>query len=713
MARSIYITSVEGHTGKSTVALGVLDTLSHEAERVGVFRPVARSSDERDYVLEMLLAHDGVGLGYDECVGVSYEDVHDDPDAALSEIVSRYKAVERQCDAVVILGSDYTDVGSPTELGFNARIAANLGAPVLLVLGGQQADEHGARTADEVRQVAEIALTELGSAHASVIAIVANRVDPTLMDDVVARVSEAFEHAAHRGELESSAVGTLPVWAIPEDRLLIAPTVTAIMEAVEGTLIKGDVEALQRESLGVVVAAMSMENVLTRLIEGAVIVVPGDRADVLLAVLLANASETFPSVSGIILNGGFDLLPQIALLIDGLDNSLPIIRNSLGTYDTALRITQTRGRLAADSQRKYDTALALFEQHVDAATLLRLLDVSRSDVVTPLMFEYDLLDRARSDQRHIVLPEGEDDRILRAASTLLRRGVARLTILGDEGEIRSRATELGLDISAAAILSTRDPQLRERFAEEYVRLRSHKGVRLEDARETVTDVSYFGTMMVHLGLADGMVSGATHTTAHTIRPGFEIIKTNPGVSIVSSVFLMCLADRVLVYGDCAVNPDPNAEQLADIAISSATTAAQFRIEQRIAMLSYSTGESGAGADVEKVRTATQLVRERRPDLLVEGPIQYDAAVDAAVGLSKMPGSQVAGRATVFIFPDLNTGNNTYKAVQRSAGAVAIGPVLQGLRKPINDLSRGALVQDIVNTVAITAIQAASIAGDPS
>jgi phosphate acetyltransferase len=713
VARSIYITSVEGHTGKSTVALGVLDTLSHEAERVGVFRPVARSSDERDYVLEMLLAHDGVGLGYDECIGVSYEDVHDDPDAALSEIVSRYKAVERQCDAVVILGSDYTDVGSPTELGFNARIAANLGAPVLLVLGGQQADEHGARTADEVRQVAEIALTELGSAHASVIAIVANRVDPALMDDVVARVSEAFEHAGHRGESGSGAVDSLPVWAIPEDRLLIAPTVAAILEAVEGTLIKGDVEALKRESLGVVVAAMSMENVLTRLIEGAVIVVPGDRADVLLAVLMANAAETFPSVSGIILNGGFELLPQIALLIDGLDNSLPIIRNSLGTYDTALRITQTRGRLAADSQRKYDTALALFEQYVDSATLLRLLDVSRSDVVTPLMFEYDLLDRARSDQRHIVLPEGEDDRILRAASTLLRRGVAKLTILGDEGDIRSRATELGLDISSAAILSTRDPQLRERFAEEYVRLRSHKGVRLEDARETVTDVSYFGTMMVHLGLADGMVSGAAHTTAHTIRPGFEIIKTNPGVSIVSSVFLMCLADRVLVYGDCAVNPDPNAEQLADIAISSTTTAAQFRIEQRIAMLSYSTGESGAGADVEKVRTATQLVRERRPDLLVEGPIQYDAAVDAAVGLSKMPGSQVAGRATVFIFPDLNTGNNTYKAVQRSAGAVAIGPVLQGLRKPINDLSRGALVQDIVNTVAITAIQAASIALEPA
>ncbi|MET4781154.1 phosphate acetyltransferase [Glaciihabitans sp. UYNi722] len=702
MARSIYITSVEGHAGKSTIALGVLDTLSHETERVGVFRPVARSSESRDYVLEMLLAHDGVDLDYDECVGVSYEDVHQDPDAALSEIVSRYKSVERQCDAVVILGSDYTDVGSPTELSFNARIAANLGAPVLLVLGGQSSDEHGSRSPDDMRQIFGLARQELESAHAQVLGVIANRADPDRLDDIVAALG--------------IDAGRAPVWAIPEDRFLIAPSVASLMGAVDGTLFRGDPALLGRESLGVVVAAMSMENVLTRLIEGGVVVVPGDRSDVLLAVLMAHAAETFPSLSGIILNGGFEILPQIALLIDGLDNSLPIIRNKLGTYDTALRITQTRGRLAADSQRKYDTALALFEQHVDADVLLRLLDVSRSDVVTPLMFEYDLLDRARADPQHIVLPEGGDDRILRAASTLLRRGVARLTILGEETEIRARATELGLDITEATILSPLDPELRERFAEEYVRLRSHRGVQLEEARETVTDVSYFGTMMVHLGLADGMVSGAAHTTAHTIRPGFEIIKTDPGVSIVSSVFLMCLEDRVLVYGDCAVNPDPNAEQLADIAISSATTANQFRIEQRIAMLSYSTGESGAGADVDKVRSATEIVRTRRPDLKVDGPIQYDAAVDASVGRSKMPDSEVAGRATVFIFPDLNTGNNTYKAVQRSAGAVAIGPVLQGLRKPINDLSRGALVQDIVNTVAITAIQAQALdaaIGSPS
>ena len=343
---------------------------------------------------------------------------------------------------------------------------------------------------------------------------------------------------------------------------------------------------------------------------------------------------------------------------------------------------------------------------------MRTLDVPRSEVVTPLMFESALLERARAERRRIVLPEGDDDRILRAASTLLSRQVADLTILGDEERVRARAAELGLDLDAAQILDPATSELLEPFAEEYARLRAHKGMTIDRAREIVRDVSYFGTMMVHTGHADGMVSGAAHTTAHTIKPSFEIIRTKPGTSIVSSVFLMCLADRVLVYGDCAVNPDPTAEQLADIAISSAATAAQFDVAPRVAMLSYSTGQSGAGADVEKVRTATQLVRERRPDLFVEGPIQYDAAVDASVAKTKLPDSDVAGRATVFIFPDLNTGNNTYKAVQRSAGAVAIGPVLQGLNKPVNDLSRGALVQDIVNTVAITAVQAQAAAAEP-
>lgn len=706
MAQSIYITSAEGHSGKSTVALGVLDALSRATSRVGVFRAIARSTRERDYVLEMLLDHDGVDLPYEECVGVTYDDVREDPDAALSTIVERYKAVEAQCDAVVIVGSDYTDVGSPAELAYNARIAANLGAPVLLVLGGRaaqgQAEQLGAtlpRTPAEMGQIADLALAELVHGRAQLFAVIANRVEEDERDEVIAAVRRSLTSE------RSLDAANVPVWAIPEDRFLVAPSMRGILRAVDGELIAGDPELLTREALGVVVAAMSMVNVLPRLLEGAVVVIPADRSEVLLAALLANASGTFPSISGIVLNGGFDLPEPVRRLIDGLGSNVPIISTELGTYDTAVRVMNTRGRLAADSQRRYDTALSLFETSVDTEELLRAFGMARATVVTPLMFEFQLIDRARASRKRIVLPEGDDDRVLRAAATVLKRGIADLVILGEPFEVRARAIELGIDIQDAEVLSPFDAVHVSRFAEEYARLRAHKGVTAAQAADTVTDVSYFGTMMVHTGLADGMVSGAAHTTAHTIRPAFEIIKTKPGVSVVSSVFLMALADRVLVYGDCAVIPDPTAPQLADIAVSSAATAAQFGIEPRVAMLSYSTGESGSGADVEKVREATALVRERAPELLVEGPIQYDAAADAAVAAAKMPGSQVAGRATVFVFPDLNTGNNTYKAVQRSAGAVAIGPVLQGLNKPINDLSRGALVEDIVNTIAITAIQA--------
>jgi phosphate acetyltransferase len=709
VAKSIYISSAEGHSGKSTIALGALEALSHATPRVGVFRPIARSTVERDYVLEMLLDHDSVDLDYDDCLGVTYDDVRADPDAALGRIVERYKAVEARCDAVVVIGSDYTDVSSPAELAYNARIAANLGAPVLLVVGGRaqqgQSEQLGistARTPDEVGQAVAVALQELAHERAELLAIVVNRADPERLDDVVAAARGAAEADRTRA---GGPAASVPVWALPEDRFLIAPSVRGVMRSVGGELVEGDPALLTREVLGVVVAGMSMVNVLPRLQESAIVVIPADRTEVLLAALLAHASGTFPSLAGIVLNGGFELPESILRLMEGLGSTLPIITSDLGTYETAVRIMNTRGRLAADSQRRYDTALAMFERHVDTAELTRLLGVAKPTVVTPLMFEYGLVERARSGRRHIVLPEGDDDRVLRAAATVLSRGIADLTILGEEIEVRNRAIELGIDLRAAQVVSPFDAVLVHKFADEYARLRAHKGITYARAADTVTDISYFGTMMVHMGLADGMVSGAAHTTAHTIRPAFEIIKTRTGVSVVSSVFLMALADRVLVYGDCAVVPDPTVEQLADIAVSSAATAAQFGIDPRVAMLSYSTGESGSGADVEKVRAATALVRERAPQLLVEGPIQYDAAADAAVAAAKMPGSDVAGRATVFVFPDLNTGNNTYKAVQRSAGAVAIGPILQGLNKPINDLSRGALVDDIVNTIAITAIQA--------
>ncbi|HEX6246488.1 MAG TPA: phosphate acetyltransferase [Nocardioidaceae bacterium] len=687
MGSSVYIASVEGYTGKSTVALGVLEQLSRRVERVGVFRPIVRAdADEyggRDYVLDLLTAHDSVALSYDECAGVTYDEVHADPGAALDRIVERYHEVAEKCDAVVVVGSDYTDVGTPTEFSYNARIAANLGAPVLLVLNG------AGRTAEDLRTVAEMAVVELNANHGTLFAVIANRVD---VEDVAK-------------DIDALCTDDVPAFAIPEEPLLSAPSVSDLIAAVDGTLVSGDESLLSREVTGLVVAAMTMPNVLDRLIEGAVVVTPGDRPEVVLGVLMAHASPDFPQISGIVLNGGLDLPEQVTRLIRGLGVTMPIITTELGTYATSAALTAVRGRLTKDAPRKVATALALFGQSVDGDALLDRLEVARSEAVTPLMFEHQLIDAAVEDCRHIVLPEGEEERVLRAADTLLRRGVADLTLLGDPIRISAGAASLGVDVSKATLLSPLDEDLRERFAQEYHQRRKHRGVELDEARTIVTDVSYFGTMMVLLGLADGMVSGAAHTTAHTIRPALEVVRTLPEVSVVSSVFFMCLENQVLVYGDCAVNPDPTAEQLADIAISSAKTAAAFGVEPRVAMLSYSTGASGSGSDVEKVVRATALVRERAPELPVEGPIQYDAAIDVAVARTKLPDSEVAGRATVFIFPDLNTGNNTYKAVQRSAGAVAVGPVLQGLRKPVNDLSRGATVRDIVNTVAITAIQA--------
>ena len=684
----IYIASPEGDTGKSTIALGILHRLAATVAKVGVFRPITRLGEERDYILELLLARATARLSYEESVGVSYQQLHEDPDGAISDIVDRYHHVADQCDAVLIVGSDYTDVATPSELPMNARIAANLGAPVVLAVKAK------GRTPDQVAQLVDVCLAEVVAQHAHTAAVVANRCDPSQMT-AVADALKQFEPRTY---------------VLPEEPLLVAPSVGELQGAVEGTVLLGDPALLTREAMSVLVAGMTAEHVLERLTEGIAVITAGDRSDVLLAVVSAHAAEGFPSLSCVILNGGLELHPSIASLVSGLGLRLPIIATRFGTFETASRVADARGRVTASSVRKIDTALALMDTYVDTADLLARLAIQIPSVVTPQMFTYQLLDRARSDRKRIVLPEGEDDRILKAAGRLLQRGVADLTILGEEAKVRSRAAELGVDLSTAAVLNPRTSELCDKFAEQYAELRKHKGVTVEQAREIIHDVSYFGTMLVHNDMVDGMVSGAMHTTAHTVRPAFEIIKTLPDVSTVSSIFLMCLSDRVLAYGDCAIVPDPTSEQLADIAISSARTAAQFGIDPRVAMLSYSTGTSGTGADVDKVRTATELVRKREPDLLVEGPIQYDAAVEPTVAATKMPDSKVAGRATVLIFPDLNTGNNTYKAVQRSAGAIAIGPVLQGLNKPVNDLSRGALVEDIVNTVAITAIQAQGTGG---
>ncbi|OBH71003.1 phosphate acetyltransferase [Mycobacterium intracellulare] len=707
-ATAIYIAAPEPETGKSTIALGLLHRLTATVAKVGVFRPIARSDggdrrrgeagrsgspqdqEDRDYILELLLSRTTAGLSYEQCVGVTYQQLHADGDAAIAAIVDAYHAVAEQCDVVVIVGSDYSELGQairPAELSTNARIAVNLGAPLLLTVSGK------GRTAGEVADVVNVCLAELDAQHAHTAAVVANRCEPAELDAIRKKLDEALRPSSLRS------------YVLPDEPLLSAPTVAELQSAVRGTPVSGEESLREREVTGVMVAGMTADHVLERLRDGMAVITPGDRSDVVLAVASAHAAEGFPSLSCIVLNGGFELHPSIAALVAGLRLRLPIVATTLGTYDTASAAASARGRVTAASQRKIDTALELMDGHVDVTDLLAQLAIPIPTVTTPQMFIHQLTLQARSDRRHIVLPEGDDDRILRSAGRVLQRRVADLTILGDEAQIRQRAGELGVDLADVTVIDPRASGLRDEFADQYAQLRKAKGVTVEQAREIMRDTTYFGTMMVHNGMVDGMVSGAAHTTAHTVRPAFEIIKTVPDVSTVSSIFLMCLPDRVLAYGDCAIIPNPTPEQLADIAISSARTAAQFGIEPRVAMLSYSTGDSGAGADVDKVRTATQLVRERNPDLPVEGPIQYDAAIEPSVAATKLRDSPVAGRATVLIFPDLNTGNNTYKAVQRSAGALAIGPVLQGLRKPVNDLSRGALVEDIVNTVAITAIQA--------
>jgi phosphate acetyltransferase len=438
MGSSVYIASVEGLTGKSTVALGVLEQLTRRVERVGVFRPVVRADTEqhggRDYVLDLLTAHEAVSLSYDECAGVTYDEVHDDPTAALDRIVDRFHEVAEKCDAVVVVGSDYTDVGTPTEFAYNARIAANLGAPVLLVLNGF------GRSAEQLRTITDLAVTELHANHGTLFAVIANRVDADEVAEDVAALSSR----------------DVPAFAIPEEPLLGFPSVADLIGSVDGTLTSGDEALLSREVTGLVVAAMTMPHVLDRLFEGAVVVTPGDRPEVVLGVLMAHTSPDFPQVAAIVLNGGLPLPDQVSKLIDGLGVTMPIVATELGTHATSAALTAVRGRLVKESPRKVATALALFGQHVDGDALLDRLEVARSEAVTPLMFEHRLIDEAVADRRHIVLPEGEDERILRAADILLRRGVADLTLLGDPIQINARAASLGVDVSAARLLSPLD-----------------------------------------------------------------------------------------------------------------------------------------------------------------------------------------------------------------------------------------------------------------
>ncbi|WP_405930979.1 phosphate acetyltransferase [Streptomyces sp. NBC_00827] len=686
MTRSVYVTGIDRGDGRQVVELGVMELLTRQVDRVGVFRPLVHDGPDRLFELlraRYRLAQDPAtvyGMDYHEASALQAEQGADE---LVSTLVDRFHLVARDYDVVLVLGTDFADTQFPDELALNARLANEFGASVIPVVGGR------GQTSESVRAETRNAYRAYDGLGCDVLAMIVNRVAP-----------------ADRGGIHERLDSRLPVpcYVLPDEPALSAPTVAQITQALGGTVLLGDEAGLARDALDFVFGGAMLPNFLNALTPGCLVVTPGDRADLVVGSLAAHSAGT-PPIAGVLLTLNERPTDEILTLAARLAPGTPVVSVAGNSFPTATELFGLEGKLNASTPRKAETALGLFERYVDTIDLLKRVSAPSSDRLTPMMFEHKLLEQARSDKRRVVLPEGTEERVLHAAEVLLRRGVCDLTLLGPLDQIRKKAADLGIDLGAAQLIDPATSQLRDRFAEKYAELRAHRGVSIELAYDVVADVNYFGTLMVQEGLADGMVSGSVHSTAATIRPAFEIIKTKPDTKIVSSVFFMCLSDKVLVYGDCAVNPDPNAEQLCDIAIQSAATAQQFGVEPRIAMLSYSTGTSGSGADVDKVREATELVRLRRGDLRIEGPIQYDAAVEPSVAATKMPDSEVAGQASVLIFPDLNTGNNTYKAVQRSAGAIAVGPVLQGLRKPVNDLSRGALVQDIVNTVAITAIQA--------
>jgi len=693
MTKTIFIATAEPYSGKSIIALGLVNMLLGKAQKVGYFKPIINieSRDKRDVHIETIISHFNLPIDYENTYAFTRQEVMslietNGQGEIIDTVINKFKELEENYDFTVVEGSDFLGQGIAFEFDANVMIAKNLGVPVIIVISGE------GKTTAQVINTAVTVLRNFEARDVQVLALVANKINPAQVADV-------------QELLQNQLPPDIILSVIPEDKGLLNPTMKDIHEHLGGKLLFGE-QQLSNQVDNFVTGAMQVPNFLNHIKDNLLIVTPGDRGDIIICALQANLSVNYPKVAGIVLTAGSEPEEPILRLIQGLQTVVPIIAVETGTFHATTQIGAIKSRITADNTKKIQLALNTFERYVDVQALDEKIITFTPEGITPHMFQYQLVKWAKKQRKHIVLPEGNDDRILRAAARLINQDIVDLTILGEEAHIVAAVKRLGLhvDMSRLRIINPSQSAYYEEYVQTLYELRKNKNVELDMAYDLMTDVSYFGTMMVYKGHADGMVSGAVHTTLHTIRPALQFVKTKPGVSIVSSVFFMCLPDRVSVFGDCAVNPNPTAEQLAEIAISSAESSQRFGIEPRVALLSYSSGTSGEGEEVEKVRRATELVKQKRPDLKVEGPIQYDAAVDPTVGKQKLPHSEVAGQASVLIFPDLNTGNNTYKAVQRETGALAIGPMLQGLNKPVNDLSRGCTVDDIFNTVVITAIQ---------
>jgi len=694
MNKAIYIATGEPESGKSLITLGLLRIILGRTKRVGYFRPIIENviKGQKDNHIETVLSHFNLDMAYEDCYALTVPEVIqkkiDDKEEEIVDIIfKKYKELEERFDFILLEGTDFSGEAAFVELDLNAIIAKNLGTPVILVGTGK------GKTDEELVSNLHLAYDSFVEKEVQVLSVIANKVESKDLLKVEEAISKKLSDEIY-------------VAVIPLINSLFNPTIKEIVNDIGAELVLGE-DQVNNQVESFAVGAMQLRNFLTHLTENCLVITPGDRADIILATLQASISDNYPKIAGIVLTGGLVPEKSIIQLIKGLREIVPILTVESGTFEVANDIGAIRSHIYPNNEQRIYTSLITFDKYVNMGSLTKKYLKFKKRGLTPRMFQYNLLKKAKKVKKHIVLPEGADERILLAVSRLQALDVVDITLLGSPDQIRSKIAQLGIpmNMDAITIIDPVNSDHFEDYAETLYQLRKHRSVNRPMAHDLMADVSFFGTMMVYKGHADGMVSGAVHTTQHTIRPALQFIKTKPDVSVVSSVFFMCLEDRVSVFGDCAINPNPTAEQLAEIAISSAESSAAFGIEPKVAMLSYSSGASGSGADVDKVREATEIVKKKRPELKIEGPIQYDAAVDMSVGKKKMPDSQVAGQASVLIFPDLNTGNNTYKAVQRETGAIAIGPMLQGLNKPVNDLSRGCTVDDIFNTVVITAIQA--------
>lgn len=691
MAKSIYILSTEVDSGKFIISLGLMNMLLNQKFKTAYFKPIIGQSKMRsaDPDIETILGYFQLCYENEDCSAITNSSgcaqmETESNGEMLDKIIWKYKSLEAGNDFVIVQGTDYLDSINTFEPDVNLEIAKNLGSSVILVLNGD------GKSIAEIVDSAETVLHKLKSKNIPVLAVVVNK----MANGLAVVTKDALVNKFKNGLL---------IDVIPEIKALKSPTLKEVCKKIKGKILSGK-ENLLNPVAHTIIGATLIPQLLRQLKENSLVVTPGERSDIITSVLLTQSSPLYPSVSGLILTEGSRPDKQVIKLIK--ESGLPIITTNETTFDVVGEINSVHSRITITNSVKIASAIHTFNKFIDKLSLKKAIRALESPGITPHMFQYQLLQQAKKFRARIVLPEAEDERILKAAARIISSRLADIVLLGNPDKIRSilKTAGIPLDLNRLEIVNPVTDPLFAEYANSLYQLRKNDDLTLESANALMNDPSYFGTIMVYKGRASAMVSGAVYTTRQTIKPALQFIKVREGKTLISSIFFMCLPDRVVIFGDCAVNPDPTAEQLAEIAISSAETSLHFGMEPRIAMISYSSGTSGTGKDVEKVRQATEIVKSKRPELKIDGPIQYDAAVNPVTGKAKLPDSEVAGNATVLIFPDLNTGNAIYKAVQQETGAMAIGPILQDLKKPVNDLSRGATVDDIFNTILVTSIQ---------